>query len=120
MWHVTYCLSYYIVAELRPVFLLVEMLSAGGSQKPQVRPFMKKSFWRRFAQANNGILAGADPELDTTNTNNHSEMNKQAEERTLLRMAKVHDFLGMRQGSQNLRATQKESCAQKKRMTAVG
>jgi hypothetical protein len=38
----------------------------------------------------------------------------------LHRMAKVHDFLEMRQGSQNLRATQKESRAQHKQMTAVG
>jgi len=35
-------------------------------------------------------------------------------------MAKVHDILEMWQGSQNLRATQKESCAQNKQMTAVG
>jgi len=35
-------------------------------------------------------------------------------------MAKVHDFLEMWQGSQNLRATQKESRAQNKQMTAVG
>jgi len=35
-------------------------------------------------------------------------------------MAKVHDFLEMWQGSQNLHATQKKSCAQNKQMTAVG
>jgi hypothetical protein len=35
-------------------------------------------------------------------------------------MAKVHDFLEMWQGSQNLHATQKESRAQNKQMTAVG
>ena len=35
-------------------------------------------------------------------------------------MTEVHDFLEMRQGSQNLRATQKESHAQNKQMTAVG
>jgi len=35
-------------------------------------------------------------------------------------MAKVHDFLEMWQGSQNLRATQKESRAQSEQMTAVG
>jgi hypothetical protein len=34
-------------------------------------------------------------------------------------MAKVHDFVEMWQGSQNLRATQNESRAQNKRMTAV-
>jgi hypothetical protein len=35
-------------------------------------------------------------------------------------MAKVHNILAMWQGSQNLRATQKESRAQNKQMTAVG
>jgi len=75
---------------------------------------------RQFARANNGILAGTDPELYTTNTENNSEMKKQVEERKLRRMAKVHDFLEMWQGSQNLRATQKESRAQNKQMTAVG
>jgi len=75
---------------------------------------------RQFACANNGILAGADPELDSTNTENDSEMKKAAEERTFHRIAKVHDFLEMWQGSQNLCATHKESRAQNKRMTAVG
>jgi len=40
----------------------------------------KKVIVRLFAQANNRILAGADPELDTTNTENNSEMEKEAEE----------------------------------------
>ena len=35
-------------------------------------------------------------------------------------MATVHDFLTMWQGSQNLHATQKESRAQNRQMTAVG
>jgi len=35
-------------------------------------------------------------------------------------MAKVHDFLEMWQGSQNLRATQNESRAQNKQITAIG
>jgi len=35
-------------------------------------------------------------------------------------MAKIHDFLKMWQGSQNLHATQKESWAQNKQMTAIG
>jgi len=75
---------------------------------------------RQFARANNGILAGADPVLDTTNTENDSEMKKEEEEIKLHRMAKVHDFLEMWQGSQNLHATQKESCAQNKQMITVG
>jgi hypothetical protein len=71
----------------------------------------KKVIVRQFARANNGILAGTDPELDTMNTENDSEMNKEAEERKLHRMAKVHDCLEMWQGRQNLCATQKESRA---------
>jgi hypothetical protein len=35
-------------------------------------------------------------------------------------MAKFHDFFEMLQGSQSLRAIQKESCAQNMQITAVG
>jgi len=80
----------------------------------------EKVIVRQFGQANNGILARTDPKLDTNNTENDSEMKKEAEEPKLHRMAKVHDFLGMWQGSQNLRATQMESHTQNKQMTAVG
>jgi hypothetical protein len=58
--------------------------------------------------------------MDTTDIENHSEMKEEAEERKLHRMAKVHNFLEMWQGSRNLRATQKESRAQNKQITAVG
>jgi len=109
-----------MVSEWRPVFPVAEMLSAGGSEQPQARPFAKKVVVRQFARVNNGILAGTDPELDTMNTDNDSEMKKEVEERKLHRMAKVHDFLEMWQGSQNLRATQKKSHAQNKQMNAVG
>jgi len=51
---------------------------------------------------------------------NYLELKKQAEEKKLRRMAMVRNFLEMWQGSQNLRATQKESWAQNKQMTAVG
>jgi len=80
----------------------------------------KKVFLRQFARANNGILAGTHLELDTMNTENDSEIKKEAEERKLHKMAKVHDFLEMWQGSNNLRATQKKSSTQNKQMTAVG
>jgi len=80
----------------------------------------KKVVVRQFARANNRILAGSDPELDTMNTENDSEMKKEAEERKLHRMAKVHDFLEMWQGSQNLCATQTESRTRNMQMTAVG
>jgi hypothetical protein len=54
------------------------------------------------------------------NTENDSEMKKEVEERTLHKMAKVHNFLEMWQGSQNLCATQKKSRAQNKQMSTVG
>jgi len=47
-------------------------------------------------------------------------MKTEVEKRKLHRMAKVHYFLEMWQGSQNLRSTEKESHAQNKLMTAVG
>ena len=75
---------------------------------------------RQFARANNGILAGSDPELDTMNTENDLEKKKEVEERKLHRMAKVHDFLESWQGSENLHATQKESRAQNTQMTTGG
>jgi len=75
---------------------------------------------RQFARANSGLLAGDDPVLDPDSTDNDMEMKREAEEKMLHRMAKVHDFLEMWQGSQTLRVTQKESCAQNKQMTAIG
>jgi hypothetical protein len=61
---------------------------------------------RQYARANNGILAGDNLVSDTTNTENHSLMQKVAEEKTLHRMAKVSKFLELWQGTQNIRATQ--------------
>jgi len=58
--------------------------------------------------------------LDPDSTDNDMEMKREAEEKKLHRMAKVHDFLAMWQGSQTLWATQKESRAHNKQMTAVG
>jgi len=45
MWRTTYSLSYHMVSEWMPVFPLAKMLSAGGSQKPQVRHFARTSMW---------------------------------------------------------------------------
>jgi len=75
---------------------------------------------RQYARANNGILAGDDPVLDRSETDNGLELKREAEETKLHRMAKVHDFLEMCQGSQNLHTTQKKPRAQNKQMTAVG
>jgi hypothetical protein len=80
----------------------------------------EKVIVRQFARAINLILADTDPEMDTTNTENDLDMKKVAEASTLHRLPKVHNFLEMWQRSQNLRATQKESRAQDKQMTAVG
>jgi len=81
---------------------------------------LRKVIVQQFTQANNRILADTHPELDTLNPENDLEMKSEAEERKLHRMAKIHNFLEMWQGSQNLCATRKESCTQNKQMTAVG
>jgi hypothetical protein len=75
---------------------------------------------RQFARVNSGLLAGDDLVWDPDSTDNDMQMKREAEEKKLHRMAKVHDFLDMWQGGQTLRATQKEPRAQNKQMTAVG
>jgi hypothetical protein len=75
---------------------------------------------RQFARSSSGSLAGDDPVLDSDSTDNNREMNREAEENKLHRIAKVHNILEMWQGSQTLRDTQKESRTQNEQMTAVG
>jgi len=75
---------------------------------------------RQYARANNGILAGDDPVLDRSESDNDLELKGDAEEKKLHRMAKVHDFLEMWQGSQTLSTTERESRGQNKQMTDVG
>jgi len=81
--------------------------------------FREDVIFRQFARANNWILAGDDPVLDTTNTENDSQMKEVADEGNWHRMAKVHNSLEMWQGSQNLHAVQNEFCAQIREMTSV-
>jgi hypothetical protein len=59
-----------------------------------------------FSWFNNWIFARIDLDLDTINTENDPEMKKEAEEWRLHRMAQVHNFLEMWQGSQNICTTQ--------------
>jgi len=66
----------------------------------------------QFAWAIKGILACVCAALDNMETEKDLELKNAAEERQLHRMAKVHDWMAMWQGSQNLCATQKQSCAQ--------
>jgi len=82
--------------------------------KPTGKTLHDKGVLRQFAWDINGLLAGDDPALDTTNTETYMEMKREAEQRKLHQMAKVHNFLEIRQGRQNLQAKQKESCAQNK------
>jgi len=65
----------------------------------------------QYARGNTGNLAADDAKLNTTTTENNSEMKKEAEEKTLHRMAVVYDFSEMWQGSQNLCATPMEARA---------
>jgi hypothetical protein len=75
---------------------------------------------RQFARANSGLLAGDDLVLDPDSTDNDMQMKREAEEKTLHRMAKVNNFLEMWQGSQTLQATEKKSHTQNNQMIAVG
>jgi len=88
--------------------------------KTKGQTLREKVVVRQYARTNNGILAGSDTVLDRSETDTNLELRTEAEERKLHRMAKVHDLLGMWQGSQNLRTTQRESRAQNKQMTAIG
>jgi hypothetical protein len=67
--------------------------------KATCEPLDETGIVGQFARAYNGILAGTDPELHTTNTDNNLEMNKEVEARKRHRMAKVHDVLEMWQRS---------------------
>jgi len=82
--------------------------------------YSEKVVQRHFPQATYGILAGDNPALGTTETENNFQSFREVAERTSHIMANVHDILEMWQGSQNLSATYKESPAQNKQMTAVG
>lgn len=46
MWPSTYSITYTAVSEWSPVFPLNEMVSAGGSTQPQLRPFANTSMYR--------------------------------------------------------------------------
>jgi len=53
-------------------------------------------------------------------TENYFELTSEADKSLFHRMAKVHDYLEMRLGSNNLLATQKNSQAHNKQITAIG
>jgi hypothetical protein len=93
----------------------------GWRQSPTAgQALREKVILRQFARANNEILAGTGPELDTTNTETDAEMKNEAKERKLHSMANVHDLLEMWQGSQNLHAVDTECCPQNTQISAIG
>jgi len=81
--------------------------------------FFEKVVEKLYTWADNGWLAGEYPVLVMMHTENDLEIHKEVEASKLHRMPKVHDFLKMWQGSQNLQAAQKESCTQNKQMPSV-
>ena len=62
-------------------FSLGRDVNGWRQSKTTCETLREKVVLRQFARANNRILAGTDTELDTTNTENHSEMRKEVEER---------------------------------------
>jgi len=101
-------------------FSLVRDVIGWRQPKTTGETLCEKVVVRQFARANNGLLAGDNPVLDPSSTDNDMQMKRKAEEKKLHRMAKVYGFLEMWQGSQTLRATQKKSHTQNKQMTARG
>jgi len=94
------------VVKVEASFSLGQDVIGWRQSKTTGETLREKVVVRQFARGNNVILAGSEPELDTTNTVNDLEMKTQAEERKLHRMAKVHESLEMWQGSQNQQDTQ--------------
>jgi len=101
-------------------FSLAQDVIGWRQSKTTGETLREKVVVKQFAWANNTSLAGDNLVLDSTSADDDMEMNKEVEQKKLHQMAKVHDLLEMCQTSQNLRATQKESCAQNIQMTAVG
>ena len=64
-------------------------------------------------------MAGDDPAFNIANTESDFEIKREVEDRTLHRMAMVHDFSEMWQGSQDLCTTQNESRTRNMQMTPV-
>jgi hypothetical protein len=91
----------------------------GRKSKPTGDSLRKYIVVGHFSPANNGLLVSNDSEWDQTSTDHHMEITREAEQKMLEQIGMVCDFLQMWQGSQNLQAIQKESCAQNYRMTAV-
>jgi hypothetical protein len=83
-----------------------------GQSKPTGKTHCESIVVRQFACGNDCSLAGDDPALDLTITDNDLEMMREAVRKNLHRMAEIQDGLEMWQGCQNLHATQKESCTQ--------
>jgi len=54
----------------------------------------EKAVVRQFARANNRILAGTDPKLDTMKTENDLEMKKEAEEKKIAQNAQGSQLFG--------------------------
>jgi hypothetical protein len=74
-------------------FSLGKYVTGWRQPKTTAESLRQKAVVKQFTQATHGTLAGTDPELYTTNTENDSEMKKVAEECKLHKMAKVYDFL---------------------------
>jgi len=100
-------------------FSLAWAVTGWRQSKSTCETLREKVGVRKFPWAKNGFLAGECPALDISEGENYLELKIAAEQRQLHRMALVHDFLEMWQGSQNLSATQKEFRAQNQQITGV-
>jgi len=84
---------------VEPSFALGRDVIWWRQSKTTQETLRKQVVVRLSIRVNNGILAGDDAVLDTTQAGNDIELKRDAEERKLHRMPTVHDFLKMWQGS---------------------
>jgi len=103
-----------------PSFSLEQDGIGWRQSKPTGNTLRKQVVVMQNTRANDGLLAGDDPVLDSTSTGDDLEMKREAEQRMFHQMAKVYDVLEMWHGSQILCTTQMESHSPYELMTAIG
>jgi hypothetical protein len=100
-------------------FSLVRDVIGWRQSKTTGQTLCEKVVGCQFTRSNAGLIAGDIPITHPRDSDNDAEIKKEAEQRKLHRMAKVHDFLKMWQGSENLCSTRKAMRAQNPQITAV-
>jgi len=104
VWRGIYCLSFQIVSVWMPVCFFWWDSIGWRQSKSTGRMLYDKVVLRLCAPAYTELLAGDNPALDTMHIDNSLQLQRQAKEWKLRRIANVNYFWEIWQGSQNLHA----------------